>query len=601
MAEHMIETRILLRYDTLSNWMNSTVILKQGEAAIAAAIFDYTIEGTNHRPENTPPAVGIKVGDGYHRFSELPWVQGVAGDVYAWAKQQSKPTYTANEIQGLVALIQQCIRDAGGGSGGEVTVEARAYRLYYNDNKYYLQSKGANDEDWVTDQLNYIDLGSLATVLEWLAPGLEDYWNIGSFTNVKIIEALNNLTYNDTEDSSKVVTAVDQTNGLISVTRKPLLAANLSGILSVDKGGTGRSELEQGSVLVGNGTNAVSFIPIEDTLEDNNNFTTNRVIKRYIDNLTAGLTGAMHYIGEATVEIRNGTSVNPRINGYNFANAQYGDVITFNNAEYVWEGVWRLLGDEGSYAVKGSITNADIADEANIAQSKIEGLTVDLSNKVDKEDGKGLSSNDYTIEEKQKLAGIEDSAQRNIIEHVYVNGAEAIPTIIDGRPNSLSLRVSALTPEEEEKISGIEAGAQVNRIEHIFLNSNELNIGIVKNLAKSVNIILTEFTDAEKEKLSNIENLAQENKIEKIFFNETEFPPNSEKEVHVIIDEAALNLQVIKGARTPLGNGSYEDVSITQDKKLELARIAATGNIADITQTANTYIILDCGSSTEVL
>ena len=61
MAEHTIETRILLRYDTLSNWENSTVILKQGEAAIAVSTFDYTIEGTNHRPNHTPPAVGIKV------------------------------------------------------------------------------------------------------------------------------------------------------------------------------------------------------------------------------------------------------------------------------------------------------------------------------------------------------------------------------------------------------------------------------------------------------------------------------------------------------------------------------------------------------------
>jgi len=87
MAEHTIETRILLRYDTLSNWLDSTVILKQGEAAIAASSFDYTIEGTNNRPANTPPAVGIKIGDGYHYFSELPWVQGIAGDVYNWAKQ----------------------------------------------------------------------------------------------------------------------------------------------------------------------------------------------------------------------------------------------------------------------------------------------------------------------------------------------------------------------------------------------------------------------------------------------------------------------------------------------------------------------------------
>ena len=193
MAEHMIESRILLRYDTLDHWMNSTVILKQGEAAIAASTFDYTIEDTNHRPAHTPPAIGIKIGDGYHYFSELPWVQAVAGDVYNWAKQQTKPQYTANEISGLISLIQQCIQEAGGGSGsssGPVTVEARAYRLTQgtgsNTNKYYLQSKGANDEDWVTDELHYVDLTQLANVLEWLGPGIDDYWNITGFTVDKL-------------------------------------------------------------------------------------------------------------------------------------------------------------------------------------------------------------------------------------------------------------------------------------------------------------------------------------------------------------------------------------------------------------------------------
>ena len=36
-----------------------------------------------------------------------------------------------------------------------------------------------------------------------------------------------------------------------------------------------------------------------------------------------------------------------------------------------------------------------------------------LGNKVDKVDGKGLSTNDYTTEEKNKLAGIESGAQVN--------------------------------------------------------------------------------------------------------------------------------------------------------------------------------------------
>lgn len=609
MAEHTIETRILLRYDTLYNWMNSTVILKPGEAAIAAAPFDYTIEGTNDRPGNTPPAVGIKIGDGYHYFSELPWIQGIAGDVYAWAKAQTKPTYSASEIQGLTTLIQQYIDNAGGGGGGgsgggSSTVEARLYRLVQgtgaDNNKYFLQSKGTDDDDWVTDQLNYIDLSQLAAVLEWLSPGLDEYWTISGFTIEKINERLQQIKYTDPATSGTAVLAVNQQNGKISVTRGKLNPNVLDGVIDVEQGGTGRNSLDYDSVLIGNGTGSILSRPIENTLTDDNHLATNRAIINYIEQATAGLTGAMHFIGEATVEITNGASVNPRIDGYNFSSATAGDVILFNSAEYVWTGgSWRLLGDEGSYAVKGSITNADISDEANISQSKIADLTTDLNSKVDKEDGKALSSNDFTQEYKLKLDGIEEEAQRNVIEHVYVNGSEVFPSLIEGNPNSLALRISALTPDEEEKIYGIEANAQVNKIEHIFLNNTELNIGVVKELPKSVNILLNEYTNAEKEKLAGIENGAQANIIEKLFINESEFQPNENKEIHVTLDAAALNLNVLEGAQIPY-NGTVEEVSIA-NKKLQLARIAATGNVTDLKQTIDTYITLDCGSSTDVI
>lgn len=46
----------------------------------------------------------------------------------------------------------------------------------------------------------------------------------------------------------------------------------------------------------------------------------------------------------------------------------------------------------------------------------------DLNGYVQKESGKGLSSNDYTSAEKTKLAGIASSAQVNVIESVKVNG-----------------------------------------------------------------------------------------------------------------------------------------------------------------------------------
>ena len=48
--------------------------------------------------------------------------------------------------------------------------------------------------------------------------------------------------------------------------------------------------------------------------------------------------------------------------------------------------------------------------------------SIDADNIVYKEEGKGLSSNDYTDLEKEKLAGIEDGAQVNIIQQVKVDG-----------------------------------------------------------------------------------------------------------------------------------------------------------------------------------
>lgn len=49
-----------------------------------------------------------------------------------------------------------------------------------------------------------------------------------------------------------------------------------------------------------------------------------------------------------------------------------------------------------------------------------------LDDKVDKEDGKGLSSNDYTTEEKTKLAGIADGATKVIVDSTLKDSSNAI-------------------------------------------------------------------------------------------------------------------------------------------------------------------------------
>ena len=96
---------------------------------------------------------------------------------------------------------------------------------------------------------------------------------------------------------------------------------------------------------------------------------------------------------------------------------------------------------------------------ANIGELKKIISTSDLlelaENKVDKELGKGLSTNDFSNTEKAKLKGIEENAQRNIIEEIDLNGVKIDPidkTIsintvgsINGQTGDITLRDNSET------------------------------------------------------------------------------------------------------------------------------------------------------------
>ena len=641
MAEHTIETRILLRYDTYSRWMNSNTILKQGEAAICAFPTGNAIEVLSDiTPDHTPPAIGIKVGDGVHYFRELPWVQAIAADVYNWAKQVNKPSYSASEISGLEEYIQS---HSGGSSGGEAPT---AYRITYDsvNKKYLLETYDEELDDWVATG-SEIDLSSILnriTTIENWANGATN--NLGNITTPlldqisdAIITIVGRLNVTDEPVEHQFVTSVSESRGRITVNRASVSTDDITlGIFPTERGGTGFATIGTNEILIGSNTGKLQKTNISTTINDDeadNNIPNTGAIKKYVEKATAGLTGAMHFIGESTVVITPDSNVNPQISGYNFRYAAAGDVILYDAKEFVWNGmVWKLLGDESSYAIKGSIINRDIADEANIAIDKIANLQSILENKVDVVEGKQLSTNDYTDEEKSKLAHIEERAQANLIEHIFLNSDEIIPKTVNGLPKSINLNILTLTQAQIDKLDTIEENAQVNNIEHIIFNGTELLPTTVNGQLKTINLEVNGLTPEVQEKIDSIETGAQvniiekviygteeirpdsnktititpdphtehENKIEQIFINNTEYVPNREKQVRITLDEAALNLSVIKGARVPNG-GLYEDVDITPEKKLELSRIAKTGNIVDIIQDSSTFVILDCGTSTSVL
>ena len=76
-----------------------------------------------------------------------------------------------------------------------------------------------------------------------------------------------------------------------------------------------------------------------------------------------------------------------------------------------------IAGAPGTYD-----TLKEIADYIAAHEEVTTALNAAIGNKVDKVEGKGLSTNDYTTEEKNKLAGIAEGAQVNVIEKISVNG-----------------------------------------------------------------------------------------------------------------------------------------------------------------------------------
>ena len=137
MAEHILNTRITLKYDTYENWQKSTLVLKAGEVAICAVPSGVTVNGITQ-----PPAVLQKIGDGVNVFKDLPWLQAVASDVHTWAKAASKPTYEAKEITGLDTYISGQIQDTD-----------TQYTIIKGDNDYTykLMSRAKGAENYSTE------------------------------------------------------------------------------------------------------------------------------------------------------------------------------------------------------------------------------------------------------------------------------------------------------------------------------------------------------------------------------------------------------------------------------------------------------------------
>lgn len=93
-----------------------------------------------------------------------------------------------------------------------------------------------------------------------------------------------------------------------------------------------------------------------------------------------------------------------------------------------------------------TVDSALSSTSTNPVQNKV--INTALSGKVDKVTGKGLSTNDFTTAEKNKLAGIATGAEVNVIDSVSVNGS-ALPITNKAVDITVPTKTSDLTNDAE--------------------------------------------------------------------------------------------------------------------------------------------------------
>lgn len=585
-----LNTRIQLKYDTYTNWHANNPVLMAGELAIAEIPAD-----TGTVPNE--PAYLLKVGNGTDHFNDLDWISGKAADVYAWAKAATKPTYQASEITGLEDFIAGEIQDTntkyqivkngdmgfklqsqeiGVGTWTDVstiTLTAPTYSALEGDTNGTIKFGITGSEVEVavhglgtaayTASTAYDAAGAAAGVQTTLTGTASDASSANTIYGAKkyadekaaaaqtaaeghadgLIAALDND--GQTAGTGEVISAVSQADGVISVSKKTLAEADIPALSTAKITGLD-------TALVGK----------QDTLVFNTayNASTNKAATMAdVTNAVSGLSGAMHYVGESTTDPAGGTAT---VEGHE--DWASGDVVTYNAKEYVYDGKnWRELGDESSFAVKGSIVDADIAAGANIAQSKIAGLEAALASKATPADITnaigGLDVAQVSVATGSKITAIEEvDGKINVTTGAIVAGD--IPEL----PQS---KITNLTTDLAAKADAATVTALDGRVDDL-----ETAIGEGGSVAQQI-------TDAI-------------NALDKGDSN----TPNQ------FVTSVSQNNGLISVARaqpTVANISGLQDALDAKANTADLADVATSGLIDDLTQT-NT-LILNCGSSSTVM
>lgn len=592
MATKVLQSRLQLKYDTLSNWLNSTFIPLSGEVCIATVPTGTTTTGVI-----APPATLMKIGDGTNKFADLPWLQAVSSDIYEWAKASTKPTYNASEIVDLSSFIAGKVQDTN-----------TTYQLVQttgNEYEYVLQAKELGATKWttvstltipnetaqiealeelvgstavstqITNAINALDAtavtagtgkvidsvsqvngvvsattrslvkGDIPTIDQSQVSGLatslaakqdnltfDGTYNATSnkvATQNSVTNAINALDKSDTAIAAQLVSAVSQTNGVISVSRRALVKADIPTIDQSQVSGLADSLAAKQDVL---------------GFEGNYNKSTNKVVtKSYLDTMIADLNGAMHFEGVIT-----GDTFDAAIGDTVYS---AGDVVLYGVDEYVYDGQdWHVLGNENIYALKATVAS-------DIAAAK-----TSLTTEINKKQNTLTFDGTYNASTNKAATVSTVTNAVNALDKSDTAVAKQLVSAVSQSNGVITVSRRALVADDiptlaQSKISGLETALSNKQATVSFdgtYSATDNKAATVSTVTNAINALDKSDTAVSKQFVTAV---SQTNGV--------------------------INISRAQPAASDISG---------------LAAIATSGNVNDLVQTSGDVIVFQCGSST---
>lgn len=619
MATNTLKTRIQLKYDSYDNWSSKNPVLLKGEIAIATLSAAAEIpEGSSiGNPNANVPNVVIKVGDGSTPYNQLKFVSALAADVYSWAKAESKPSYTAEEILGLDNFI-----------AGEIQDTDTQYKIFKDGTHGIILKSRAKGETEYTNTVASISFDELATKTEvqTVQTNLTNALAEGGAVEQKIAANNANLKADgQTAGTGEVISKVTQAGGIISVEKKTLTAADIpelaqekiTGLVdalagkqakfaavdgevtetnpvatksTVDSAITANNQglanqdaavenqfvtaavqtngvvvVSRSTITENSITGEISQAKVTNLVNDlaakqeklgfatgenaydkvSNPVTTQDYVDKKVADVVADLNGAMHFRGEVEKNPNENTAEE---------NATYigGDVVIFGIIEYVYDGNgnWIELGAEGIYKTK---------EEYNTEHKAVT----------------------------DRLTALEDGKQDNLVfDQTYNAETNKVATVATAN-KAASDAIGALDVPEKTFAQGKILNTIKQEDGFISVTERDLAVADIPTLPESK-------IDGLTTKLNGMQTLLDT------------LPAGAEvaTKQHVT-DSINDTLDTLNGGNTEADLTYVTEVKETKGiievKTKTLAKVAETGNVNDLTQTEGDWLILDCGSATEVM